>query len=687
MYIEPVRRMTIYLFLTLAVLVGVVPERAFSEEAQTTNVQYENPYEGQSAQSKAEARDWALNTGASLGGAVTNVLGDTTNLKTKFVAPILTGAAMFSSLSGSETGTLEQIHHKSSYEFLSLFINPMSTGDFKMIIRVDKNFDGTPEYTLAPEFHVSGVCGNGFISCPAGTWGTPDDHCKYLRWTSTGNADISIQEVSRASLAGCYCVNNDCGNNLVVNNVRSVLQDMGGGIVAGIQEKSPQFMITDAQVDGYLITYYGNDVTQSADYDEHDLQIGAQTAQFDDAWNLESNATSQAEQQSLDPDSDYSTLTKAMENQGRSVSYHDCTITRAVAITTQEDFCWDPDVEGIILKQNEITTFYKVLQSLNTKVHDDCHYGKYPTSYPDMNWEPPTGGPYEALSSAPPEARETGYFSHDYLYCDKEDGTDDGYYDIYNWYYICERTTDLFTENINDTCNSLATNSECHLFEETVDDVETVSNGAPTNLMPLPSTKEFPGELDLYAYERSWWRKERTYSCVVSEKFDFSNINKRLRNIDVEMGQDGEWSYTDGRRLDDGTWTSERYELENPNFSDPKVGCQKGCKTRKLVSDTDATLLNHTAATRKAAQSWDFNYRNCTTDGICPAKPEEQVYVNNQWVPSNSSNNAAACQCLNEFADASTAILSARMAGNDVICSDGMKKDPEPAPQLPTTED
>ena len=673
-----VRLLVVLLFCLLSFIPSFAEEPAQSETA-------EYPHQGENPESEAQARQWGFEAGAQVGSAVISLFGEELGMKNNLVAPMVTGAAMLSNLSGTEEATIDQMQQRSSNEFVSLFIVPLSTGDVSMTIRVDKDFDGFPEYSFSPEFAVSGVCSNGLITCPPGTWGSSEDHCEYYKWSASIDADVGTYEVSRAELAGCYCINNDCGTNLAMANARAVLRDLGGGIIAGIQEKNPQYMITDAEIDSLIITYYGNDTTASANYDTDEMIVGAQSQHFEEAWSLESDATAEALEQSADPDSDFSMLQKAFENQGTTVSNHNCTIARVIAVNPVEDFCWDPDIAGVILKQEEVTTYYKTQLYANKKYNDDCDYA-YASIYPDYHWLPESGGPYQILPVIPPDARPTGTYNYDLLYCDKEDGTDEGHYDIFQWSFICERTTDFFTEEVVDNCASYAANPDCALSGEVVDTITTAGYGNPTGIFPLPTIKQFPGALDLYDVERNWWRKDRTYECRTQENFNFGDINQRLRNIHVEMSPDGSWDYTDGRLLDDGTWSDEHYYFDNPGVSIPKAGCQYGCKVRKLVSDTDAGLLLHVAHVRSTAQTWDFRYRTCRGDNICPAEDGEQVYVNNSWVPANTSNNASACQCLNEFADAASSLLTVRMAGNDMICSDGSEKEQEPVAQLPSEE-
>ena len=60
---------------------------------------------------------------------------------------------------------------------------------------------------------------------------------------------------------------------------------------------------------------------------------------------------------------------------------------------------------------------------------------------------------------------------------------------------------------------------------------------------------------------------------------------------------------------------------------------------------------------------YDNFYYECDAGNQCPAEPGEEVIK--------------ACQCLNEFAEASAIMQVIRQAGQDMICSSGETKMPD----------
>ncbi len=148
-----------------------------------------------------------------------------------------------------------QLTTSSSKSFLDVFAAPGAAGGITtLIVNQDLDLDGTPDFTYSAPMNVSGVCGNGIISCSPGTW----ENCLYYTWEAGTDSKITLTQVPDIkSLGGCYCINNSCGSNLVWNNMAQVLGSLGGGIVAAIQKNDPRLTITNVQSSNTQITYYG----------------------------------------------------------------------------------------------------------------------------------------------------------------------------------------------------------------------------------------------------------------------------------------------------------------------------------------------------------------------------------------------------------------------------------------------
>ena len=119
---------------------------------------------------------------------------------------------------------------------LELIAQPAATGDIGTLrISRDKDLDGTVDQTLTLPVPVSGICANGVVSCQPGTW----NQCKSFKWDVASGGDLKLAQVDLTDLAGCYCINNSCGSNLVWGNMASVLKDLGGGVIGALTTADP----------------------------------------------------------------------------------------------------------------------------------------------------------------------------------------------------------------------------------------------------------------------------------------------------------------------------------------------------------------------------------------------------------------------------------------------------------------
>src|ERR1039457_4129836 len=84
---------------------------------------------------------------------------------------------------------------------------------------------------------ISGICANGFITCPAGTFypGPPaQTQCQFNIWSASSTGQVTAnQTMNFADLQACYCFNNSCSavNNSAVMNLDVLTGDLAGGII------------------------------------------------------------------------------------------------------------------------------------------------------------------------------------------------------------------------------------------------------------------------------------------------------------------------------------------------------------------------------------------------------------------------------------------------------------------------
>lgn len=148
-----------------------------------------------------------------------------------------------------------------------------------------------------------------------------------------------------------------------------------------------------------------------------------------------------------------------------------------------------------------------------------------------------------------------------------------------------------------------------------------------------------------------WWRKQRTYLCR-AQGVDFSDIQKRARTIRESASRtDSSLYYRD--------YIEGEYQEKTLSFSggtETTESCEKACKTRKIIRNTETTIVATRSDYVANPEGYEFYYKSCLND-TCPLDDGESIVKN--------------CQCINDFAEASVIMQTLRMGGQDFICSSG----------------
>ena len=174
-------------------------------------------------------------------------------VRQKFVNPLL-GNTPLTTINGTVVKGNAQILCPSSNEYMSIIGQPTSTGDVNFII----NLPGKQVIING----VSGICANGYFICKPGQWNNCTPYL--IEYDNVTNTLVS-KPVSSHLLSSCFCINNDCGNNLFVRNYQYVLSVFGGAVARAVQEKNPGFTVSGAVIDGFAIKFYGQNYVQCYD--------------------------------------------------------------------------------------------------------------------------------------------------------------------------------------------------------------------------------------------------------------------------------------------------------------------------------------------------------------------------------------------------------------------------------------
>jgi hypothetical protein len=669
---RPSRRWWINIAAVNFALLSIFPTAAFAATDQTASAQ---------------------TAGTSAGETIKGKFGSQDPLRLNILNPMSSSETPLETVDGS-TSFSAQLSFPSSKKFLEIFMQPGSTGDLgTVIVGEDLNFDGTTDYSFQVPFPVSGVCANGLIACTPGTW----LDCSFFRWTADAEGRLSLPQASLFDLGSCYCINNDCGNNLVWQNLPVVLQDLGGGAVGAVQRARPDFSVSRVELGGTTITYYGQDTSRQTDPDTGATlppQQQTQTAYFQNPFSMAGDASAAVDGQTGDPDSLYSSISTLSDLSSSGGQEATCSINRVLQVTQAIGFCQDP-IDGEILADIRERRFYKVRVSDGSYVRrgsmppDDDIQNILDASPPyasvilkdyacNLNharsvFDSKTTVPAEVRSgmvgtiTSSPSPPTDGVFlgrTIDYAKYDNDDSGcrhDDIVFFVYEWYEVCTRTADVANEEIQNGCEGIESDPDCSLKSEKVDGMWTYRMFNPTGLVPLPSTRTFPGVAS-HDITRNWWQKQRVYLCAAAG-YDFADTKTRFGQVVGSLNDSGSSaSYQDMLRDQGDEWAYSSGNLSLPDLM-PSSECEKACKTRRPRADTQATLPGHTGQLRTSTDSYDILYHTCVNDE-CPADPGEEILKN--------------CQCLNEFAEAATIMQMLRLAGQDTICSDGVAKTPSP---------
>lgn len=629
-------------------------------------------------------------------GQVHSAFGQKDAFRQSATLPLTSDTTPMETLDG-ETAFSAQLRAPSSDAYLTVLAQPAGTGDLQVVqVSQDTDLDGTPDYAFTVPFRVSGVCANGVIGCRPGTW----SDCRFHEWAADAAGRVHLREVPASTLGGCYCINDDCGSNLVWTNLSLVLRNLGGGAVGAAQEARPDFSVSEVRVEPPTVTYHGQKVGDAA---PGPATAVTQQRYYRDAPGLEADARAELLAQGGDPGSLYSLTTGAMTRAGTGASRSACTVERSVTLEevtladiledrggTEGSFTvgvdpatgrttvrwvlgrytsssWMPD-NSIVdqIREVYITRPERVTRAILTEVRSDDTTlvvlgGTVVYGQPWVCGYDGTGCSLSAGNLLTyPNLDVTAYF--------RNPGLLQGNARVFvgdngEGYAVIRIEVDESCDSVEavaNLCAGFEADPDCTLQDEAVDGVVTVRNANPTGLVPLGETRTLTGGSCVLDVTPAWWRKVRTYLCADAAAFDFADAEERLGAIDASVAfGGGRLTYTDRRRDETGAWVVEDGSIA-VGLTPAPGECERACKTRRLRENTQAGSAGHVADQRLSTEGYDFFYKDCGPDDTCPREAGEELLL--------------PCQCIDEFAEAATVLLSLRAAQEDLICSDGTRK-------------
>lgn len=609
------------------------------------------------------------------------------NIQEKLTRPLVSDEPL-ETLNGKKFSA--QIGCENSQSFLEVFIKPGPSGDIQTgWVKEDADLDGQVDNAHPLPGNISGVCANGIIRCQPGTW----DNCQHFLWRYN-QMTLSLVRAKPSDLGGCYCINNHCGNQLVMQNLNRVLGDLGGGISGSILSERPSLVINEVRTEGPIIRYYAKG--QGA----CDGKDATNTHHIKDLAGLYKNPhkLSKAAFDAKTTHTLYTHLSQSSATQNNGYSQHQCEIRREVGL---DEFNFSESllkVSGngkigrcgascVLLAlgeprnealrglrrgckiytfdlQLENTAKERVKEAKLTKALSDEAIqleinGKHEYSQP-IPWEGqglPSDCDISSVTRAPNQDLTATFQQQNKVNLQlrvavgrKERG--EGYVEIP---VLFDNSCKLTPEAIHNQCRALEKNPECQLETESVDGVVTFQSFASTGLTPLPQERRLTGQSCTKKITRDWFKKVRTYRCKSQAQYDFERGMQRLKTIKSTASETG---YVD-TPWDKKTGAFLKLNHQMSLAKAPGVeACSKVCKVkapRKLSEITQSGVVSQ----KHRGPRWRFHYKSCGNNE-CPLDGDEQIMK--------------PCGCINEFADAAAIMQTIRQAGQDIICSSGQEQ-------------
>ncbi|WP_157220930.1 hypothetical protein [Flavisphingomonas formosensis] len=598
--------------------------------------------------------------------------GSSDALREYYVTPGMAGQPI-ATVDNSKTFT-PTINCQKTASLLEVLVQPASTGDIGTVrISQDTDFDGSFDRSSTLPVPVSGICANGIVSCQPGTW----NQCHFFKWDVDAARALKLAEVEMPELAGCYCVNNSCGTNLVFGNLGEVLKDMGGGMVGALTTVDPRIGVAQAQVNGPVIDYVGAQATACA----ADPTIG-QTAYRANPAAIQGDAASIAAGNSI-----FQTLKGSQAGVGKAEQVRSCTIEREVTLTsaTYDDIvtatgsllgvascgpdcrqyriggtgnCSDPPatyaLRFIANKPDRIVSA-RILELqtadwlqarvagtpvayaakrpwlTNSLPSGDCGVGDNYSAYPNYDF---TDALRQGGVTVDARIRATGSHKTGYMIVE-----------------VRVDTSCATSERLVDLCAGYATDATCRLDDEDVDGVETFRNGVGTGLRPLSQTRLFGTDSCTVQLTRDFFRRSRSYKCVLDTgSMPEPDLSRGAYIIDHST----ETLLADRIRKADGSVTQTSAPFALPDRGSVPA-CEAICKTRAPKANTAAAPAGVTGSQQNVPTGWDSFYHVCDAANVCPTGLGEEV--------------VSACGCLDDFPEAAVMMQSVRLAGADMTCT------------------
>jgi len=633
-----------------------------------------------------------VQTAQQIYGPIRQKYSTNSSLNSNVISPMI-GGGNLTSVSGSKTFKSGALNSSGKPVFEISIIPNASTGDIAQI-NISQDLAGSGSFDTYSTFPtsdesgklISGVCGNGYVACPPGTFSM----CSYSKWTASADGKIGITHLGGIDeLSACYCFNNGCSTfkNSAILNQDSLVQTLGGGALTAFLSSRNDYAVSSATAGTGSLTYYGTRVTGVVTGKDKTGRDGTLpviyssgntmdvTRMYPDTGTVTGAGTTAVESQKTQSNSIYNIALSAGQTSG---SLQSCTDTRLayLKITDQVqsfnysggagcDHFFDMWLHKISNNQyvysarcqnpSRGTLWNNYVSPVFTLITPTNGTGDMQLTRIDASNSVSGSGCGGGLSTVlwTPTSGQTWPMAVSSLVCGAP-----GWQNV-NWNLSgsFNYKSQELVENITDSCAVLSTNPDCKLKDETWDGRPSMSEYLPTGYKMAEICKTLPGELRNTTVCRPWWTRKRTYYCQSNTPtYNFDSLRARSSETRTSSTIDGSlMSYTDGG-------TAHSYQILTPPADQP---CTKVCKTKAAVRETTITrvgaVTDFQTQTAQTASQFKYFYKECLDDGAgnltCPVDAGESVVQN--------------CTCSNqaEFGEAVAALSSFKEMTADTTCS------------------
>jgi hypothetical protein len=209
-------------------------------------------------------------------------------------------------------------------------------------------------------------------------------------------------------------------------------------------------------------------------------------------------------------------------------------------------------------------------------------------------------------------------------------------------------TSCRLSETVTDICVANAADTSCHLYNETVDGVQTFINGVNTGLRPLSQSRIISSSACQQSVTRDFYERDRRYQCVASTSTP--DLTRGAYIIDHST----ETLLADRTTAADGTVTTSTSAFGLPDRGTVS-SCEAVCKTRAPKINADAAVAGVVGSKQNDPTSYDTFYHACTSANICPLGSGEELVTD--------------CGCIDDFPEAVVMMQSLRLSGADLVCT------------------